>query len=234
MTMTNDIASHKTEKLMSTMAGVMADTNTINSKRRKMSPHSLHISDLPDGALVEIARYLPKASCALLAVALTAPPTSWERTKWQLWPSAMSKVVVSAYAKHWGEIDFEDVEKDTAAKLTDGDVGGVLKCTISLRPLRSLKLAGCINITGRGLRPLICSSSIERLDLSLVGRNDEPDLDPEPLLSEKSVSPILLSILLIKIKTVGVGCREKVTFKSRLKHIQLPRKFLDKEKDVGH
>ena len=57
--------------------------------------------------------------------------------------------------------------------------------------LKTLKLAGCVNITGSCLEVIRSSAVLELLDISLVRMHESPVLDPEPLLSESIVVPIL-------------------------------------------
>jgi len=57
--------------------------------------------------------------------------------------------------------------------------------------LKTLKLAGCVNITGSCLESIQSSAVLELLDLSLVGGHESPILDTEPLLTESVVIPKL-------------------------------------------
>jgi len=61
--------------------------------------------------------------------------------------------------------------------------------------LHILKLAGCVNISGSGLDTLRSSVAIEQIDLSLVGKHESPIIEPEPLLFEDVLIPILDSII---------------------------------------
>ena len=58
--------------------------------------------------------------------------------------------------------------------------------------LRELSLTGAVHITGSGLDPLRASSCLMKLDLSLVGRHENPKLMTTFKLSEEAVLPILL------------------------------------------
>ena len=110
------------------------------------SANELRINDLPDGTLVHVATYLAKPSVALLAVALVAPSTStlWsddfrstQPTEWQPTSSASNAIVMSASSNNnnngWTVLDFGDIEKSLAAKLTDDDINAVLQCTYMQR-----------------------------------------------------------------------------------------------------
>ena len=234
-------------------------TDSNSSKRRRITPHSLHIIDIPDAALAVVAEFLPKPSQALFAVAMTAPSSSWRESKsiwppsatseaivslcqevqddgnhrdelweapmialpsacrestWRLQPSAASNAILSSpsSSEEWGALDFVDIGKDLASKLTDDDLGAVLLCINAANKLKSLKLTGCVNITGHGLKPLYGSTVLEQIDLSLVGQHESPNIIwSGPWMSEAAVVPILDSI----IDTAG----------NSLKQLQLPKHF---------
>lgn len=72
----------------------------------------------------------------------------------------------------------------------------MIKLCISAQDvLKKLKLSGCLSITGRCLELLRGSTIIEHIDLSLVTQFKSPKLDPEPMISEDLVIPILDSII---------------------------------------
>jgi hypothetical protein len=169
------------------------------SNKRQRTTESLHITDLPDGILVGISSYLAKPSVALFALAMN----SSQQTE-------TSKAIISSI--NWNVLDFSDIEKSLAAKLSDDDINKILKSIDAVNNLRILKLAGCINITGSGLDVLRLSTVLEQIDLSLVGKHEVPLIEPEPLLSEDVVLPILDSI-------VSRGRR------SSLKQLELPKKW---------
>ena len=170
-----------------------------SKKRRKTAGDSLHITDLPIGFLVDVVSYLSRPSCALFAVAMSAPSPSWQNYNLVYQPSATTKAIVSS--TQWETLDFEGVEKDLAAKLADADIFAVLQCTNAKDMLRKLKLAGCVNITGGGLMPLTGSIVLEQIDLSLVGKHEKPDTSPlgvDFLTIESSMSFILVFIHSLK------------------------------------
>ena len=177
-----------------------ADDSECNNKRRKTttSPRIPRITDVPDLALAAVAEFLAAPSRALFALAMTTQRGSsreWKRT------TATSRAILGDRAR-WTTLDFGDVEDDgLAGRLCDDDVAGILTCIDSFDRLRTLKLTGCVIITGRGLEPLRGSTSLVQIDLSPEG----------PSLSERCVLPILESV----IDAPG----------NSLKHIQLPRKF---------
>ena len=178
----------------------------------------LHINDLPDGILVHVSAYLAKPSVALLAVALEAPSTS---TLWSddfrgthTTSSASNAIVTSASSNNnneWSVLDFGDIEKSLAAKLTDDDVNAVLQCISARSNLKILKLAGCVNITGSCLNILRLATGLEQIDLSLVGKHEVPNIEPEPLICESTIINILDTIIIQR--------------GSCLKQLELPKKF---------
>ena len=149
------------------MQQIMMASST--NKRRRTAADTLNISDLPVGFIVNVSEYLPKPSRAILAVALSAPSSSWKINDDLNQPiSTISKAIVSAQS--WNTLDFEDIEGKLSNKLTDDDVYAILKCINAHDVLKKLKLCGCINITGIGLYPLRSSVVLEQIDLSLVGK----------------------------------------------------------------
>lgn len=201
----------------------------------------LHISDLPDGFLADVAKYLPTPSRAIFAVAMTAPSSSWREFNWghRQPPSVTSKAII--LTSDWGVLDFAEVERSLAKKLTDDDLGAILGCIEaaeasnwwvhfwSLRGeaalqvlargvtfIKTLKLTGCVNIVGHGLEPLRRCTRLEQIDLSLVKQHESPEISTVglgrgPLISARACIPILDSI----ISTEG----------NNLKHIQFPKKW---------
>lgn len=166
---------------------------TSSNKRQRTAEESLHISNLPDGILAHAASFLAQPSRALFAVAMTATSESWEQnnigSKHQQTAAAILKL------DEWDILDFEDIEKSLVMKLTEDDISALLMCISAKVTLKKLKLTGCISITGRALKPLRGSSIIEYIDLSLVNEYESPKLDPEPMISEEAVIPILDSIV---------------------------------------
>jgi len=91
--------------------------------------------------------------------------------------------------------DFGDIEKELAVKLTDEDVNCALLSIDAVNNLKTLRLTNLLNISGIGLEPLRGSTMIEKIDLSLVGDHESPDLSPAPPISCTEVLPILDSII---------------------------------------
>ena len=131
-------------------------------------------------------------------------------------PSPTSTAIISA--SQWDILDFDDINKELVNKLTDDDICAVLKCINPQVVLKRLKLCGCVNITGYGLNPLRGSTVLEQIDLSLVGRYDNPHPAPKSKISEEAVVPILDSII------SADGCS--------LKYIQFPYKWCGGSSDL--
>ena len=173
----------------------------MSNKRQRTTAGILHITDLPDGIYVGIASYLVKPSVALFAIAMTADSADQH--------TESSKAIISSI--DWRVLDFSDIEKSLAEQLLDDDIDKILNIISAVNNLEILKLAGCVNITGSGLNVLRSASAIEQIDMSLVGKHESPILEPEPLLSEDVVIPILDDI----ISRRG----------SRLKQLEFPKKW---------
>jgi hypothetical protein len=192
----------------------MADNSSVNKRRRTVTNSCLSINDIPD-ALMHVAHYLSKPQQALFAIALyTHHQTPTDRnsssTSSSEWvPNTTSNAIISATSREqWQELDFSEIEKGLAAKLTDDHVRSILRCVGAPTNLKTLKLAGCVNITGNCL-DVMRDTALENIDISLVGMYESPRIDPEPHLSENILFPILDSI-------IGRGS---------LKLLQLPWKF---------
>eukprot|EP00984_Skeletonema_dohrnii_P034038 scaffold32814_cov144-Skeletonema_dohrnii-CCMP3373.AAC.2 len=160
------------------------------NKRRRISaadgsPQRIRcLIDLPSGILAHAASFLAAPSRALFAFALDENSA--------VSPNERSAAIVGS---QWDTLDFQDIEKELAAKLTDDDIEKVLMCIDAVNNVKRLKLTNCVNITGVGLEPLRGSLIIEQIDLSLVGEHQRPNISPEPHISCSHVLPILDSII---------------------------------------
>ena len=186
--------------------------HTQTNKRRRTDDTVTHISDLPVGILVDVSAYLSKPSRAMLAVAFTAPSTSWQNEhnySMHRPSSSTSKAIISS--SDWDTLDFMDIEKSLANRLSDDDMYAVLQCINAQDVLKKLKLTGCINITGFGLNPLRVNQTVvlEQIDLSLLKQCEKPTSEIHHSMSKDIVLPILDSI----ISTMGCS----------LKYILLPQ-----------
>lgn len=110
----------------------------------------MDISDI-SAVFTQVGEYLSNPSRLLFAVAMTAPSSSW-RQQQQQQPSDLSNVIL--VSSEWREIDFAQLEKSLALKLTNDDIFAVLSCVDAVNNLEKLNLSGCINVTGNGLEPL--------------------------------------------------------------------------------
>ena len=185
-----------------------------SSKRAKISSDSLpHIGNLPDSVLLNTVSYLQETSRVLLAVALTASSASWQKEQYIINPSDSAVLIMKEgkVNKFHSYVDFVNTEKDLAVKLSDEDIGGVLKCVSAVHTIRKVKLTHCVGMKGSCLEPLRASSTLMSIDLSLVEDKESPNINPEPAISTAEVIPILHSI----IDTEGCS----------LKHIQFPKKW---------
>eukprot|EP00986_Skeletonema_menzelii_P008188 scaffold3381_cov144-Skeletonema_menzelii.AAC.3 len=159
-------------------------------KRRRLSATNgdsqgiRSLIDLPSGILAHAASFLAAPSKALFAIALDKNSVAV--------PNERSSAIVG---NQWDILDFREMEKDLAAKLTDSDIERVLQCIDAVNNLKRLKLTNCTKITGTCLEPLRGSLIIEQIDLSLVGEHQSPDLDPPPPISCDHALPILDSIV---------------------------------------
>ena len=108
----------------------MADTSTVNKRRRTTSNNCLSINDIPDAFLSHVAIYLAKPQQALFAIAVTSPSSpppsdsknsSTSSSEWV--PNATSSAIISTTSREqWQVLDFGEIEKSLASKLTDDHV----------------------------------------------------------------------------------------------------------------
>jgi len=189
----------------------LSDTTINWIRRRRMTKPG--IFDLPDIAFVRISSYLCTPSRALLALSLTTRSKSWRKYKWNnkkvspilAWanvkryePSDQTKVIVAS--QNWESLDFGELnnegEKGICSRLNDDDIAGILACINARDNLKTLQIAGCINITGRGLQLLSGSAVLRGIDLTQdITSNGKEDASYSEKLSEDVVLPILDSII---------------------------------------
>jgi hypothetical protein len=179
------------------MASEEMATNNSSKRRKTEKGIGTCLSDLPIVILEHTAGFLAPPSRALFAVALfnneNNPP---------------SENYSSIAGSDWDTLDFGDIEKDLAVRLSDDDISGILQHIDAVNKVKKIKMTNCTNITGVGLEPLRGSTIIEQIDLTLVGDGEDPTLlDPDPPSCE-IVLPILDSII------AAEGCS--------LKHLHFP------------
>ncbi len=187
------------------------------SKRRKIAGDaSLRATTcpiynlFPAGILREVASYLEAPSRILFAIAIEPPSTSTRSPYAKILARCKPKLGLSPITSNldWHTLDFGDIEKELAAKLTDEDISKVLLHVDAAFKVKRLFLTNCTGITGTCLASLRNCTSIEQIDMSLVKAHKSPALDPAPQLSCDQVLPILRSII----------SQEK----NSLKHLQFP------------
>ena len=133
----------------------MASASVGTNKRRRTFSNTLNITDLPIGFLVDVSSYLTKPSRAIFAVAISG--SDGYQVKQSI--SDSSKAIIAS--SDWDTLDFVDIGKNLAERLTDGDLHAILMCINSKQTLKILKLTSCTNIIGGGLSPLRSSIFIK-------------------------------------------------------------------------
>lgn len=145
-------------------------------------------------------------SRALFAVAIAPPVSPYDKILARCRPKFNRSPVTDI---DWHTLDFGDIEKELAAKLTDDDISKVLLHIDAAHKVKRLLLTNCLNITGSGLSSLRYSNSIEQIDMSLVKSHEKPELYPwNRILSCDQVLPVLHDII-----------RHE---RNSLKHVQFP------------
>ncbi len=197
-----------------------AENNSI--KRRKIdgsaSTDACCLTDLPKEALIHVATFLAAPSRALFAASLDGSSSSsdenisaiffgnqlvgsdgsvnFREISAQLAQDHVQKILWEMEDLNQTEIfDFGKIGKEYVVQLSDDGIRTVLLCVDAVNTVKRLKLANCISITGVGLEPLRGSIMIEQIDLSLVGKHQIAEIDPEPSISCEAVLPILVSII---------------------------------------
>ena len=151
------------------------DDGTVSSFDQLSSCLSINI--LPDSILQFIGEYLPTSSRAMMASAVSRSACFDSDT-----------------------LDFSDIDRDLASKLTDSDMSSILVSIDAVNRLRVLKIIGCTNISGVGLDPLRGSTVLEHMDLTTsfietIVSDDDLFSSNTSNLSEDAVIPMLDSII---------------------------------------
>lgn len=172
----------RSASLLHYIPGTMADsTDAGSNKRQRLTSYHriMNIKCLPDDTLASVAKFLPKPSRALFAVGMTSPSLT-RKKPWKLPKSVTTNQAILSLnsstighgiedeqrgddddGEYWTTLDFVDIDETLANKLTDDDIGGALICIDAVNRLKSLKLTGCVNIKGTGLKPLKGSKVLE-------------------------------------------------------------------------
>jgi len=189
----------------------MSTATKCNSGNKRNSDGSLRadnsticLADIPVEQLKYIVSFLSATSQAIFGLAVAAAEDKM-----------LNKNSFAIVGDQWDSLDFEEIEKELAARLTDDDIKAVLWCINAANKVKRLSLAHCVNITGSCLEQLRGSQIIEQIDLSLVGRHEDPVLiEPwhpprkdeslvlpfVPPISCENVLPILDSIIVSEVK----------------------------------
>jgi len=165
------------------------------------------LSELPEHLLTTVSSLLPAPESALLAVSFAPSAAAGS-------PAALRKVeaIVAGREGSWDVLDYGEVP-ELAARLTDADLAASLRIVDAGRRVRTLRLTGCLDVTGAGLRPLMGSTAIEVVDLSLTRGGDNPRLRARrPMISFREVLPTLVSFM-------------SRPYESRLRQLVLPKKW---------
>ena len=185
-------------------------------KKRKREetrdPRLLQLADLPDHLLGTVSSLLPPPEAALLAVSFGSFVSSESAAGAGLSSSeALQKIraIVDGREGTWKVLNYGEIEPELAARLADEDLAASLKVIDAWNEVKTLRLTGCVNITGTGLLPLMGSTTIEVIDLSLTCKGDNPRMKAQhPKISFDLVLPILESIIRREnvIQRSATGC----------------------------
>ena len=165
----------------------MSSTNTSSAGIRRLS-------SLPPGILEHIASYLAAPSRLIFAIVAESKKTPYQKIMSRT-PKHNDESHSLIVGQNWSTLDFGDIEKELAEKLSDDDIKKMLLSINAADRLLRLNLANCTNITGAGLDPLHGSQNLQHFDLSLVAKHQSPILDETPALSMTHVVPILDSMI---------------------------------------
>ena len=148
---------------MSSISAMSTATNR-NSGHKRNSDGSLRVdnsticlADIPTEQLKHIASFLSATSQAIFGLAVAAAKDK-----------ILNKNSFAIVGDQWDSLDFEEIEKELTARLTDDDIKAVLWCIDAANKVKRLSLAHCVNITGAGLQPLLGSTVIEQIDVQII------------------------------------------------------------------
>ena len=128
--------------------------NNNKSKRRRITTVASQgticpIYDLLEGGLLkEVASFLVAPSRIFFAIAITPPSSPFETIMAR---SRRKKSHSSIAGSDWNTLDFGEIEKELAAKLSDDDISQALLHINAVNKVKRLRLTNCVNITGAGL-----------------------------------------------------------------------------------
>jgi hypothetical protein len=143
-------------------------------KRRKISEGlpppqrgigiGIGLGDVPVEALQHVASFLAAPSQVMFGLHVAAAEDKLLN----------KRSFAIAEEQSWDILDFGEIEKEVASRLSDDDIKAVLWCIDAGNKVKRLRLTNCVNFTGSGLEPLNGSEVIEQIDMSLVGDQEEP------------------------------------------------------------
>ncbi|KAL7553764.1 hypothetical protein ACHAWF_017093 [Thalassiosira exigua] len=231
-------------------------TTRLAAKRRKTAPVDGHggggggdgvfrILDLPEAALAKVGEFVPKTSAALLAVALTAPPSSWRQGGLKGRPSAAGVAVLSSISCRddgndgWEVIDFEDVHRNVKSQQRNHDGSNIASKT--KREEVETSLANKLDDDDISAL-LICLDAVNKVKrLKLAGCTNISGQGLEPLrgssvveqidlcLAEEHTRPTNTPSPKISVAKVIPILRSIIRAEgSALKHLQFPEKWAEK------
>jgi len=174
------------------------------SKKKKASDETSMncgiLDKLPDGLLEIVASYLYSSteksrsllkelqfSCLSFAQAMTHS----HQNIMSFQPSKTTMAIMKQSSRLWQVLDFKDIAEYLEREVTDNDVQWLLQCTDAVNHVKTLRLTHCYGVTGVGLQPLVGSTVLETLDLSLVGNHEKPTVSTKHIISAEVVMPML-------------------------------------------
>ena len=119
-----------------------------------------NLVDLP---LTAIADYLPSTNRIVLAVALTAPSSSFSEVGWNNAKLSTASKAVLASKEYW-DLDFAEI-REFAGDPSDDDLRALLLNIDAKNTLKTLNIEWCYKIVGHGLEPLRGSTVLQQLSL---------------------------------------------------------------------
>ena len=186
-----------------------ASTAEDKSKKKKASDETSMncgiLDKLPDGLLEIVASYLFSSteeswrrkiyyektelqkSCLSFAQAMTHS----HQNIMSFQPSKTILTIMKQSSRLWQVLDFKDIAEYLERDVTDNDVQWLLQCIDAVNHVKTLRLTHCYGVTGVGLQPLVGSTVLERLDLSLVGNHEKPTISTKHIISANVVMPML-------------------------------------------
>ena len=189
-------------------AAATVSTGKDSSKKKKAKDETAMncgiLDKLPDGLIEIVASYLSSSteerglwmslqerkklqfSCLSFAQAMTHPHQNIMSFR----PSKTTLTIMKQ-AYLWEMLDFKNIAEYLEREVTDNDVRWLLQCIDAVNHVKTLKLTHCYGVTGVGLQPLVGSTVLETIDLSLVGNHESPTINTKHIISASEVMPML-------------------------------------------